>query len=75
VKNFSLVSAIGADITSRNFYSQVKGEVEAALIAVQFSSLRLFWPSLLKGQRDQFRLNEEVWTWLLLLMTPVFYLG
>ena len=37
VKNFSLVSAIGANANSGNFYSRIKGEVEAALIEEQFS--------------------------------------
>jgi uncharacterized protein YbjT (DUF2867 family) len=75
VKNFSLVSAIGANANSNSFYSRIKGEVEAALIEEQFSNLRIFRPSLLKGYRDEFRLKEEVANWLSLLMTPVFYLG
>jgi uncharacterized protein YbjT (DUF2867 family) len=75
VKNFSVVTAIGASIASNSFYSQVKGEVEAALIAEHFSCLRLFRPSLLKGGRDEFRLLEAVGNWVSLLMTPLFYLG
>lgn len=75
VNNFSLVSAIGANENSGSFYSRVKGEVEAALIAEQFSNLQIFRPSLLKGDRDEFRLKEEIGNWLSLLMTPIFYLG
>ncbi len=75
VKNFSLVTAIGANATSNSFYNQVKGEVEAAIIAEQFSCLRLFRPSLLKGGRDEFRLGEELGNWVSWLLTPIFYLG
>jgi uncharacterized protein YbjT (DUF2867 family) len=75
VKSFSMVTAIGANAASNSFYSQVKGEVEAAVIAEQFSCLRLFRPSLLKGRRDEFRLGEAIAHWISLLMTPIFYLG
>ena len=75
VKNFSMVSAIGANATSRNFYSKTKGEVETAVIAENLPSLRVFRPSLLKGKREEFRLKEEIGNVLSLLMTPVFYLG
>ena len=74
-RNFSLISAIGADAKSKNFYSRTKGEVEAAVIAEKLGSLRIFRPSLLKGKRAEFRLGEEIGNALSLLMTPVFYLG
>lgn len=75
VMNFSLISAVGADAKSNNFYSQTKGEVETALIAENLTSLRIFRPSLLKGKRAEFRLKEEIGNVFSLLMTPVFYLG
>jgi|TARA_B110000908_G_scaffold15647_1_gene17848 uncharacterized protein YbjT (DUF2867 family) len=68
VKNFSMVTAIGANVTSSSFYSQVKGEVEAAVIAEHFSCLRLFRPLLFKGGRDEFRLGEAIAHWISLLM-------
>ncbi|ARN74250.1 NAD(P)H-binding protein [Oceanicoccus sagamiensis] len=73
VRHFSLVSAIGANPSSISFYSQVKGEAEAALMAEQFSSLSIFRPSLLEGQRDEFRLKETLASWLSWLLTPVFF--
>lgn len=75
VTNFSMISAVGADTTSKSFYNQTKGEVEAAVIAENLPSLRIFRPSLLKGKRAEFRLKEEIGNVLSLLMTPVFYLG
>lgn len=51
VKRFGVVSALGADAASRNFYSRVKGEAEQALQALGFTSLVIARPSLLVGDR------------------------
>jgi uncharacterized protein YbjT (DUF2867 family) len=51
VRRFAAVSALGADPRSRNFYSRVKGEAEAALTEVGFDTLVLARPSLLAGDR------------------------
>src|SRR6267143_5589338 len=55
-KQFLLVSAIGADPASRVFYSRVKGETESAIRRVGFHSVQIFRPSLLLGERPEFRL-------------------
>ena len=75
VNQFSMVSAIGANPKSNGVYNRTKGEVEAAVIAESFPSLRIFRPSLLKGKRAEFRLMEEIGNWVSLLMTPLFLLG
>ncbi len=59
-RHFVLVSALGADPRSRVFYSRIKGELEQALAEVGFPCLTLIRPSLLLGDRDDFRLGEEV---------------
>jgi len=51
VRRFALVSALGANPRSTNFYSRVKGEAEAALEAMGFESLVIARPSLLAGDR------------------------
>lgn len=58
--HFLLVSALGADSSSRVFYNRVKGELEDRLRAIGFDSLSIFRPSLLLGKRKEFRLGEEV---------------
>jgi uncharacterized protein YbjT (DUF2867 family) len=55
-----VVSAIGADAASRAFYNRVKGEMEHALVALNLRSLVIVRPSLLSGQRAEFRLGERV---------------
>ena len=59
-KRYVLVSAIGADPNSVFFYNKVKGEVESRLRAFDFEALTIVRPSLLLGDRVEFRLGEEV---------------
>ncbi|OMD65498.1 nucleoside-diphosphate sugar epimerase [Paenibacillus odorifer] len=60
VKQFLVVSSMGADAKSRNFYSRTKGRTEEALSKIGFQGLHLFRPSLLLGHREEFRLGERV---------------
>jgi uncharacterized protein YbjT (DUF2867 family) len=60
VKQFLVVSSMGADAKSRNFYSRTKGRAEEALSKIGFQGLHLFRPSLLLGHREEFRLGERV---------------
>ncbi|MGH7529172.1 MAG: oxidoreductase [Gemmatimonadales bacterium] len=57
---FLLVSAVSADPSSRVFYSRVKGETESALRALRYTGTQIFRPSLLLGQRREFRLGERL---------------
>lgn len=57
---FLLVSAIGADPASRVFYSRVKGETEAAIRTLPYRAIQIFRPSLLLGERPEFRLGERI---------------
>src|SRR6267378_2585602 len=57
---FRLVSAIGADPESRVFYSRVKGETETAIRTLPYRGIQIFRPSLLLGNRPEFRLGERI---------------
>jgi uncharacterized protein YbjT (DUF2867 family) len=59
-RQFLLVSAIGADPTSRVFYNRVKGEAELAVQGLPFSRVVVVRPSLLRGERAEFRLGERI---------------
>jgi uncharacterized protein YbjT (DUF2867 family) len=61
-RSFTLVSAMGADASSRFFYNQVKGRTENDVKAVGLRSLIIFRPALLVGPRREFRLAEMVAT-------------
>jgi len=47
----AVVSALGADATSRVFYNRVKGEMEAAIAQLGYRSIVIAQPSLLLGDR------------------------
>jgi uncharacterized protein YbjT (DUF2867 family) len=66
-QKFFMISSMGADANSKVFYSRVKGEVETELKKLGFSSLHIFRPSLLLGDRKEFRLGEKVGV----LLSPV----
>lgn len=57
---FALNSATGAASRSRFFYNRVKGEAEAAIRGVGFTSLTIVRPALIGGDRDEFRPAEFV---------------
>lgn len=47
-----VVSSIGAQFSSKNFYLSVKGEVEDKLAKLHFERLDIIRPGLLRGKRD-----------------------
>jgi len=55
-----LVSAIGANSSSSNFYLQLKGKTEEDLIATGMPTLHIMQPSLLLGQRKEKRRMEAI---------------
>lgn len=61
-RHFLLVSSIGASPGARAFYLRVKGELEVAILALGFPSVTIARPSLLVGDRKEFRLGEEIAT-------------
>jgi uncharacterized protein YbjT (DUF2867 family) len=59
-RHFLLVSALGANARSRIFYNRVKGDVENAIRALPYRSVTIVRPSLLLGERGEFRLGEWI---------------
>ncbi|MHA4846489.1 NAD(P)H-binding protein [Flavitalea antarctica] len=57
---FLLVSAVGANPNSGNFYLKLKGETETALRKLNYPALHIFQPSLLIGERNEFRITEKI---------------
>lgn len=59
-RRFVLVSSVGADASSSNFYLRVKGEVEDALRGMPFEAVAILQPGLLLGDRAESRPGEAV---------------
>jgi uncharacterized protein YbjT (DUF2867 family) len=57
---FSVISAVGADASSRVFYNRVKGEMERELEATGIPALHIFHPSILTGPRQEKRMGERI---------------
>ncbi len=55
-----LISAVGANPDSRFFYNRVKGELERDLQTLSFREIHILRPSLLLGNRKEFRLGEKI---------------
>ena len=60
VKQFLIISSLGADAKSGNFYLKTKGEIQDFLKDCNFESVSVLQPSLLLGNRTEFRLGEKV---------------
>lgn len=59
-QQYLVVTAAGSNADSPLFYNRVKGQLEEQLRALDLPALKIFRPSLLIGQRDHFRLGEEI---------------
>ncbi len=60
IQTFVVISSIGANPDTKNFYLKTKGELEEALKLLGFDHLYILRPSLLLGERNEFRLGEEI---------------
>lgn len=59
-ETFVLVSSVGANSKSRSFYLNLKGEVEDVIESVGLNSVYIMRPSMLLGERKEFRLGEKI---------------
>lgn len=60
-KKFILVSSLGADAKSSNFYLKVKGQTEEAIEQLGFEAFYVIMrPSMLLGDRKESRLGEAI---------------
>ena len=60
VKNLSLITSIGADSESSNFYLRTKGIIENKISQLDFQSISIHRPGLLIGSRKEMRLAELI---------------
>jgi uncharacterized protein YbjT (DUF2867 family) len=69
-QRFVVVSSVGADPKSKNFYLRTKGEMEQALMGVGFLSLDILQPSALLGWRGEVRPLELAASAVMPLVNP-----
>lgn len=59
LKGIAVVSSIGADPSSSNYYLRIKGEMEQAIMNIDFETVAIVRPSLLLGERSEKRFGES----------------
>ena len=60
IKNYVLVSSIGANPKSLFFYTRMKGKLDEAVSDLGFTNLTILRPSSLIGYRDNKRIAESI---------------
>ncbi len=70
-KKFLVVSSAGASAKSPAFYSRVKARMEQAVSDVELETVHILRPSLLLGDRPEFRPGERLAQWLAPLYSPL----
>lgn len=71
VGKFLMISSLGADITSSNFYLKTKGRAEEAVINAKIKNYLIVRPSLLTGNREETRVGEIVGKVVLNIFNPI----
>ena len=60
IPSMVVISSIGADCRSSNYYLRTKGEMEVSVSNAYKGHLKFVRPSLLLGKRDEFRAGEYI---------------
>ncbi len=60
IRNFTVVSSIGADAKSSSFYLCTKGQMEQGVMQCDIPKISIVRPSMLTGPRKEFRFGEAV---------------
>lgn len=70
-EGFHLISSLGANSNSSNFYLKMKGETEDELKALSYPRIHIYQPSLLSGKRKEYRLFENIYNYISLIINPL----
>lgn len=71
IMHFIIISAMGANENSRVYYNRVKGKLEKELMALELPQVSIVRPSLLVGERNEFRFGEKMGEWVLKVLKPI----
>ena len=71
IGQYHLVSSVGANAKSSNFYLKIKGETENDLKKINLTGLHIYQPSILTGNRKISRKTERLFIGLMKLINPL----
>ncbi|KAA5537228.1 NAD(P)H-binding protein [Taibaiella lutea] len=75
VKQFHIISAVGAKEKSSNSYLKVKGETEVNISVIKFDSTHFYRPSILIGKRKEPRTMEQIGVAAMKVVNPFLFGG
>jgi uncharacterized protein YbjT (DUF2867 family) len=75
VKQYILVSSVGADFNSSTFYLKTKGDLELKIQSLGFQNFVCLRPSFLYGNRKEFRLGEKIGLVFAKILSPLLFGG
>ncbi|MEO5790357.1 MAG: NAD(P)H-binding protein [Gelidibacter sp.] len=75
IDTFIVISALGAKKKSKVFYNRVKGKMEAAVLEQQIPNTHILQPSLITGNREEFRFGESFLNFLMTVFKPILHIG
>ncbi len=71
VNSFHIVSSLGANPSSSNFYLKMKGEIEDDISKIGFKDFHIYRPSLLTGDRKEKRILENAGEVIMKIIDPL----
>jgi uncharacterized protein YbjT (DUF2867 family) len=63
VKQYVLISSVGANADSSMFYNRIKGELDRDVQKLKFDQIAILRPSVLAGKREESRPAEKAGIW------------
>jgi uncharacterized protein YbjT (DUF2867 family) len=71
VKRIAVVSSIGANPGSSNYYMRIKGEMEREIMKLKFENTAIVRPSMLLGERKERRAGETAGKVVMKIVNPL----
>jgi uncharacterized protein YbjT (DUF2867 family) len=71
IRRIAVVSSLGASARSGNYYLRIKGELEDAIMKMNFENISIVRPSMLLGERKERRAGEIVGKVVMTAVKPV----
>lgn len=72
IKTFAVMSSMGANAKSSIFYNGTKGEMEQAVLELNIENTYILRPSMIGGNRNEFRIAEKIGSILMKVLNPIF---
>jgi uncharacterized protein YbjT (DUF2867 family) len=71
LRNIAVISSIGANENSKNYYLRIKGEMEKGILSLNIENTVIVRPSMLFGERKEKRTGEKVGKVVMKVVQPV----